>query len=137
MRMKLHGTVVGRSGSRVQVRPGRPPECDRCGSCPETGVELFECPGPGLEIGDRVELEMADGELVGIVLLLYLLPASLLVVSFLILSFFFSEGRALALAFLSLLISVPAARRRARARPPVPTVRKAAGDSQARPPQEA
>lgn len=121
--MVERGTVVGKENGFVLVRVARDGSCDRCGLCRD-GDGLLRAESSGLAVGEKVEVEIPDGELAGIALRLYLVPA-----------FAFTGGLAAAALLLGeawslpggLLCLVPAAffmRRRTRRGAPKVTVRR-------------
>ncbi len=77
------GQVVEKKGNQAFIKITRPGDCSRCGLCPDRTAKILEISDPAIAVGDRVEVEIPENELIKISLTLYLVPALVFVFGFL------------------------------------------------------
>ena len=72
----MKGRVLSTAAGLAEIEVLRPPECEECGGCPESGKSTLSLSGSEpLNPGDTVLLSVRCGVLTGIAAILYLMPA--------------------------------------------------------------
>lgn len=119
------GKVVRKEGSRVFIKPVNTSACKKCGLCPSRSGGLIEEESAILQVGDEVEIESSDTDLVRYSLLVYLVPSFAFVAGLVLgLKLIKAEWGSIAGGVIFLFLSLVFLRRRLRSVKPKIGVRK-------------
>jgi positive regulator of sigma E activity len=112
--MREHGAVVRKEADRVYIEVEKKGDCGRCGLCPAGEGRLLEIEAPGLSVGDRVVVDISEGELIRLALVVYLLPAAVFVTGLVVGAALFTESAGFFAGLGLLALMLPWSRRYAR-----------------------